>query len=300
MLGDLGLAKDLSFDSGITVGVGTAGYMAPEQALAGAKVDTRTDIYAASALLAQIASGEPPDPLRRISNGTIQSGRPLPPNIAAPLHRALGHGLDADPQQRTQTIQQWHTEIDAALSEIDPSSGPAPPPLPVPAAPAPSARSRRAGLIAASVLVVLGAIGVYLATRGSDDPRAAADPTSEVSTATTPAPTTSSSSTTTSTLLLPTTVAATPPPPGVPSAVIAGPPELAVGQQGFWTVTFANATSGMWSVDPPMQLNDASWSPALPNFQGTWNEPGVVTLTLTVFDSTGTRTAVATFTFTVV
>ena len=35
MLGDLGLAKDLAFDSGVTVGVGTAGYMAPEQTLAG-------------------------------------------------------------------------------------------------------------------------------------------------------------------------------------------------------------------------------------------------------------------------
>ena len=55
MLGDLGLAKDLSFDSGITVGVGTAGYMAPEQTLPGAKIDMRTDIYAASALLAQLA-----------------------------------------------------------------------------------------------------------------------------------------------------------------------------------------------------------------------------------------------------
>lgn len=85
MLGDLGLAKDLSFDSGITVGVGTAGYMAPEQTLPGAKIDMRTDIYAASALLAQLASGEAPDPVRRVSNGKLEAGRPLSPSIPAAL-----------------------------------------------------------------------------------------------------------------------------------------------------------------------------------------------------------------------
>ncbi|MGD9792136.1 MAG: serine/threonine-protein kinase [Acidimicrobiia bacterium] len=117
MLGDLGLAKDLAFDSGITVGVGTAGYMAPEQTLPGAKIDTRTDIYAVSALMAQVASGEAPDPLRRYSDGRIEGGRPLPVSIPESLAAVLRRGLDSDPDRRIANIEQWRGEVDASLSD---------------------------------------------------------------------------------------------------------------------------------------------------------------------------------------
>ncbi len=151
LLGDLGLAKNLAFDSGVTVGVGTAGYMAPEQSGPGGRVDTRTDIFAASAVIAQIASGEPPDPIRRVSNGAVESGRPLPPSIPAPLAAVLARGMDIDPDKRQQTIEQWYEEIDPVLLALEnlpspPVAGtsPATPPtarsapaLPPPPAPAP-------------------------------------------------------------------------------------------------------------------------------------------------------------------
>ncbi len=171
MLGDLGLAKDLAFDSGVTVGVGTAGYMAPEQTLAGAKIDTRTDIFAASALLAQIASGEAPDPVRRVSAGTIEHGRPLPDVIAGSLRQVLLRGLDTNPDRRQQTIEQWLAEVDGALVSL---AAEQPPPVA-------SRRRRRAFAIAAVVLV--GLIGVGLAVHASTD-----------------SPTTSSTSTDTSSL----------------------------------------------------------------------------------------------------
>jgi|CXWL01.1.fsa_nt_gi hypothetical protein len=279
MLGDLGLAKDLTFDSGITVGVGTAGYMAPEQSLAGAKIDTRTDIYAASALLAQIASGEPPDPLRRYSNGTIQSGRPLPPTIPAQLGRALGHGLDTDPALRPQTIEQWHAEVDQALLTL------------VDAEPAaqPSHPRRRLAGVAAGAIAVLGVAGVAVATLGGTAAPTAAT-TTTVATTTTPttaAPTTAA----------PTTVAVTAA-TALPTAIITGPTEIPVGVQSWWSVTSSNATSGTWSLTGPVQLGDASWLPG-DSFQGTWNDPGVITLTLTVFDEAG-HSSQATFVFTVV
>ncbi len=150
MLGDLGLAKDLAFDSGITVGVGTAGYMAPEQTLAGAKIDMRTDIYAASALLAQIASGEAPDPVRRVSSGNIEHGRPLPATIPVALRQPLLRGLDTNPDRRQQTIEQWLAEVDGALASLVDTAAPTVAPK----------RRRRAVAIAAITLVGLTGVGV--------------------------------------------------------------------------------------------------------------------------------------------
>lgn len=157
MLGDLGLAKDLAFDSGVTVGVGTAGYMAPEQSLAGAKIDTRTDIFAASALLVQIACGEAPDPVRRVSSGTIEHGRPLPETIPLALRHALLRGLDTNPDRRQQTIEQWLAEVDGALASLTDAQ-----PTTVAANP-----RRRAVAIAAMALV--GLTGVGLAVYSASD-----------------------------------------------------------------------------------------------------------------------------------
>lgn len=159
MLGDLGLAKDLAFDSGITVGVGTAGYMAPEQTLPGAKIDTRTDIFAASALLAQIASGEAPDPVRRVSSGTIEHGRPLSASIPPSLRHALLRGLDTNPDRRQQTIEQWLSEVDGSLVPLIGEQ--APPPA--------ANRSRRFAAIGAIALVGLTGVGLAVCA-GSDSP----------------------------------------------------------------------------------------------------------------------------------
>lgn len=142
LLGDLGLAKDLTAGSGLTVGAGTAGYMAPEQSRPGSAVDTRTDIYAASALLAEVASGTPPDPVRRYSDGRLTGGTPLPEGIHEPLRGVLARALDIDPAKRPETIGDWRREVEAALDAMAPGrpvTATYAPPLPVPAAgPTPS------------------------------------------------------------------------------------------------------------------------------------------------------------------
>jgi serine/threonine protein kinase len=288
MLGDLGLAKDLRLDSGITVGVGTAGYMSPEQSSPGAKIDTRTDIYAVSALLAQVASGESPDPMRRYHAGVLTSGRPLPDSVSAGLRTAIERGLDEDPDQRPQTIEEWFAAVDAGIagSARDRLPPPLPPPggaggtgasppgseLTVSAVGAPSSRRRFVG-VAAAGLVVLGGAGVWaVAGRGDGlagaDERSAATSTvlseatlAETTTIESTASSTSSTSSTTTTVTttapttIPPTTAAptttTTPPTTVPPPFvqITGPTEIPANTDGrWWEVNSFRVVRGYWEL----------------------------------------------------
>lgn len=299
LLGDLGLAKDLSFDSGITVGVGTAGYMAPEQALAGAKVDTRTDVFALSALFAELVTGEAPDPVRRLSDGAVSSGRPLPSTLPPRLAVVLARGLDIDAAKRQPTIEQWHREVDAALAtataplappavvtlSAPPVSGPgspanvsgpgallAPPgPAALPPGPPAAGTSRRGLLVAAAAVVGVGVVGGVLASvLGGPDgsPGGTGD---------------TSGSTPTEAL----------------SIRLVGPEEITAGEQAFWSVEVTGEpVSGTWALTGPVQPDPAEWTVGS-DFQGVWNQPDVITLTLRAVDATG-DTSVDSITFTVV
>ena len=253
MLGDLGLAKDLRLDSGITVGVGTAGYMSPEQSEVGGKIDTRTDIYAASALVALVASGEGPDPLRRYSGGTLASGRPLPASISGAFRAALEHGLDQDPVRRPQTIEAWRDDVDAGLATLESRSSATSGETAIATSASTPRRLRLvAGLGAAALAVVT--FGV-IATSGGDE--------GDVATSTTvPAP----------------------------FVDITGPTTIQVGVQARWDVAWSGVASGTWSLSGPVNLtpDSSGWLPT--NwFEGTWNAAGgPYTLTLTAVDAVGT------------
>jgi serine/threonine protein kinase len=267
MLGDLGLAKDLTFDSGITVGVGTAGYMAPEQTLAGAKIDMRTDIYAASALLAQLASGEAPDPVRRVSNGRLETGRPLPPSIPSPLGGALLRGLDTDPDNRPQTIEQWLADVEAGLA-----ASPAPPLPMVGLIAGPSAARgggrRRWAIVAATAVVAVGGIGYALSSGGREGPASSSTVATTVASSTT--------FTSSSRVIAPNGFAVT----------LAGPTAIKLGVQAIWTVDAPGAVNGTWSLDGPVQPDPDTWLPGN-YFAGTWNVQGTFQLKLTAVDADG-------------
>ncbi len=235
--------------------------MAPEQTLPGAKIDTRTDIYAASALLAQLASGESPDPVRRVSNGVIDAGRPLSVNISGPLTAVVLRGLDTDPDGRQQTIEQWLEEVERGLDASDaapPSTPPANPPANPPAGFARSRRRRRV-LVAAVAVVTLAGAAAVIAARSIGGDRGGSG-------------------------------TALPAETGALTVTLSGPTAVKLGAQAAWFVDSPNAIDGTWSLTGEVQPDPPDWNPGN-YFQGTWNVEGTFTLTLTVSDAEGNEAA---------
>lgn len=111
LLGDLGFVKDLAAASGYTVGGGTAAFRAPEQAAALGTIDHRADIFAASALVLWLITGEAPSESSGWEQILANSAAGIPPELAA----ALSKGLAADPNARQPTIEAWQAELAASL-----------------------------------------------------------------------------------------------------------------------------------------------------------------------------------------
>jgi serine/threonine protein kinase len=116
VLGDLGIAAAVGGGTDVTDGAGDRRYAAPERSDPTAAVDVRADVYSASALLAELASGDASAVPRRCDRGAVTSGPPWPTTIAPPLAGALARGLDTDPNRRPSTIQQWFADVGDALS----------------------------------------------------------------------------------------------------------------------------------------------------------------------------------------
>ncbi|MGO1884641.1 MAG: serine/threonine-protein kinase [Citricoccus sp.] len=94
LVADLGMCKDLALNSGLTVAGGTSGFRPPEQSGPGV-VDTRADIWAASALLAWLAQDA---------------------DLPRAFLQVLRRGMRTSPRQRQQTMAEWGAEIEEALS----------------------------------------------------------------------------------------------------------------------------------------------------------------------------------------
>jgi WD40 repeat protein/energy-coupling factor transporter ATP-binding protein EcfA2 len=127
LIGDLGLAKDqLATARGPTMMGGTPRFQAPEQAEVGARIDVRTDVYAATAVLWVLLTGQPPpvpDELPVKLLGVPDEWRPV-----------LTRGLAAEPEDRFSSIVAW---AEAALACATPG-------IVLPARPAVGAGTSRA------------------------------------------------------------------------------------------------------------------------------------------------------------
>ena len=119
-LADFGLARSADRPSSTQAGMirGKYAYLSPEQ-VRGHAVDARSDAFSATALLYELALGQPPYPeaplpvlLERVSRGMILDpgsvGRTLPEALTTVLRR----GLQADPAQRYASAR----DLSAALS----------------------------------------------------------------------------------------------------------------------------------------------------------------------------------------
>jgi serine/threonine protein kinase/tetratricopeptide (TPR) repeat protein len=165
---DFGLAKlvhpepEVDITQSITTATrtisGTVPYMSPEQ-LRGLSVDTRSDIYAAGAVLYEMAAGRRPFPQSQNAElvGAILHKSPdlpssLNPDISPGLEHVISKALEKDPAQRYQSAR----ELRVALESISSSSRPSAPPHDVPNG-VPTVRPRTlifaGGAVLASVLI---------------------------------------------------------------------------------------------------------------------------------------------------
>lgn len=126
LLGDFGLAKALESTRLVTAAVGTPAYMAPEQAAIGAPLDGRADIFAATAVVAELLD--------------LTAG-PRDPRVTAVLERGMARDRDArHPDART-WARDLMTALDSTLAPAtvlrsapqEPAASPPGAPVPVPA-----------------------------------------------------------------------------------------------------------------------------------------------------------------------
>lgn len=115
LLGDLGIAKDLQWASGITVPTGSSGYAAPEQGGFSERIGPPTDVHALAMTAAELLGVRPPW-------------------TPTPLGAALARATDPDPGRRTPTAPAFAAQFRAALVVPAQASTPVltPPPIPLP------------------------------------------------------------------------------------------------------------------------------------------------------------------------
>ena len=96
ILTDFGIAKALDSTRLVTAPAGTPAYMAPEQGAIGARIDERTDVFGASAVI------------KELMERTIG---PHDPRVSA----ALARGMEHDPERRQPDARTWAREVVGAL-----------------------------------------------------------------------------------------------------------------------------------------------------------------------------------------
>ena len=150
--------------------IGTAAYMAPEQA-SGKVVDKRVDVWAYGAVLYEMLAG------RRASSGEDVSHTlaavlmkeidwtALSENTPEMVRRLLRRSLERDPRKRMRDIGEARIELEAARASptTEPGDVVVPPELRVWQRPAPAA-------IAALALLVIGGLTVWTLTRPAPPP----------------------------------------------------------------------------------------------------------------------------------
>jgi tetratricopeptide (TPR) repeat protein len=181
---DFGIASTLTLPDAATatsldtgVATGTLPYMSPEQ-VAGGAVDARADVWAFGVVLYELTTGKRPFEAanalmvaERILNRDPEAPSAVAADVPQALERVILRALSKEPAQRFQTVGEMAAALDAAApvtATVSTSTGTAPVLAPAP---------RRPRWIVAAVLVVaLGAAGVAWKVWGGTAPAATTGP----------------------------------------------------------------------------------------------------------------------------
>jgi len=128
LLADFGIAKLLNDSQHLTMTgfiIGTAAYMAPEQA-SGKPIDARTDLYSLGVVLYEILTGRVPfdaeTPMAMLTKHVYETPpqpRLLNPDLSPLIEAVLLRALQKDPNQRYQTATEMATELTRVAAHLD-------------------------------------------------------------------------------------------------------------------------------------------------------------------------------------
>lgn len=172
---DFGVAKALSEATGrqvvttIGVAIGTPTYMSPEQAVADAHLDHRSDIYSFGVLAYEVLTGQPP--FAQLTPAEVMAAHvtrpPAPilerrPSLPEPVAAAVMRCLEKRPADRWQHAD----ELVTVFEEYAATSGGRTPTatVPLPAATAPSRRRRRVFVSAGLGAIIAASAALYALT----------------------------------------------------------------------------------------------------------------------------------------
>jgi eukaryotic-like serine/threonine-protein kinase len=169
-ISDFGIARAAEATQITSAGtiLGTAGYLAPEQA-AGGEASPAADVYGLGAVLYEALTGQPPVQLESLADLTTAHERPpapvreLAPDAPDRLEQAVMRALARRPEERPQTAAELARALDGTAAE------------------APTVALRRRGrpparglperlTAAAALLVVAGAVAFAIAARDGGEP----------------------------------------------------------------------------------------------------------------------------------
>lgn len=129
LLADLGVAKSMIGDLGMTMTAGTPAYMAPEQAK-GIVLDHRADVYAIGAVTHALLTGRPPFQVRTVADAIQRSADETPPPVAeligAPreLDTVLASALATQPGRRPHTAADFADALDRVTDQMSGTGAP--------------------------------------------------------------------------------------------------------------------------------------------------------------------------------
>ncbi|MET7474365.1 protein kinase [Streptomyces sp. NPDC005648] len=111
LVADLGLAKSLAHASGLTQGVGSPGYMAPEQVPEDVLVDVdeRADVYGLGVLTYELLTGSLP-----ASTAQLDWPGPPQPQVPAAVRRVTRRALDPERERRWADAAEFANALEAA------------------------------------------------------------------------------------------------------------------------------------------------------------------------------------------